>query len=347
MKAQQVFLHTVAIIVVGTAAVRGAEEVRAPGLVLTTENDLYANVFKYGGQDRHYTQGLKIMYIGGDKDFTAISSLLNRWVPKLGLQNEACNVGFAIGQNMYTPINKLSYSAIPGDWPYAGLLYGSLIFQRRGTTGNSVPTLDSYELDIGVVGPASFAKDIQRQWHRWIAGDLPQGWANQLKNEPGLELKCARYWRLTPNEKVGRYFDFVPHVGADIGNIRLDANAGGFLRFGYNLPQDFGVSLIDGTAPSIAPVKTEKGRWFSCHIFVGGEGRIVGRDIFLDGNSFAHSLSVNKENLVGDFMWGGGFMLFQHFEANFTGVIRGDRFENQPGGTDAIGSITVKAIFPL
>jgi len=347
MKTQRLFLYTIAIIAVGAAAVRGAEEARAPGLVVTTENDLYANMFKYNNQDRHYSQGMKIMYIGGDKDFTTISSALNRWVPKLGLQNEACNVGFAIGHNIYTPINKTSYAPVLDDEPYAGWFYGSLIFQRRGVTGRDVPILDSYELDLGMVGPASIAKDIQRQWHRWIGSDLPNGWANQLKNEPGLELKAARYWRLTPNENVGRYFDVVPHVGASLGNVRIDANAGAFLRLGYNLPQDFGVSLIEGTAPSIAPIKTEKGRWFSFHIFVGGEGRVVGRDIFLDGNSFADSLSVNKKPFVGDFMWGGGILLFQHFEMNFTGVIRSDRFERQPGATDALGSVTFKAIFPL
>lgn len=340
-------LTIIAVLACATTSVRAADEVRAPGLIVTSENDLYANTFGYNDQDRHYTQSLKIMYIGGDKDFTAITSALTRFAPKLGLQGEACNAGFAIGQNMYTPIDKSTYAPIPGDWPYAGWLYGGLIFQRRGTTFNDVPTLDSYEFDLGVVGPMSIADEIQRWWHHVINSVRPNGWANQLKTEPAFELKYARYWRLTPNENVGRFFDVIPHVGANLGTIRVDANAGAILRVGYNLPQDFGVSLIEGAAPSIAPYTTEKGRWFSIYAFAGGEGRVVGHDMFLDGNTFAHSLHVNKENAVGDFIFGAGLLLFQHVEASFTGVVRSSQFETQRGGTDAFGSITLKAVFGI
>lgn len=346
MKPQRLLLQTIAVLIVSIATAR-ADEARAPGLVVTTENDLYANMFNFNNQDQHYTQSLKIMYIGGDKDFTAISSRLNGWLPKLGLRDDACNVGFALAQHMYTPVDTATYESVPGDEPYAGWLYGSLIFQRRGVTLNNVPTLDSYELDLGVVGTSSLANVIQRQWHEWIHSPRPNGWEHQLKNEPTLEMKYARYWRLTPNKKVGRFFDFIPHLGADLGNVRIDANAGAFLRFGINLPQDFGISLVEGPAPSIAPIKTEKGQWFSCYVFAGGEGRVVARDLFLDGNSFADSMSVDKKNVVGDFIFGGGVLLFQHLEASFTGVIRSSRFENQPGARDAYGSITIKAIFWL
>ncbi|MBM3859072.1 MAG: lipid A deacylase LpxR family protein [Verrucomicrobia bacterium] len=347
MKAQRLFLLTLATVMVAAATARAAGEARAPGLVVTTENDLYANPFNFRNQDRHYSQGLKIMYIGGDKDFTVIAPPLNRWMPKLGLRDEACNVGFAIGQNMYTPFDTDTFDPVPGDEPYAGWLYGSFIFQRRGVTLNGIPTLDSYELALGVVGPAALGDVIQRQWHKWINRARPNGWEHQLKNEPAIIAKYARYWRLTPNEQLGRYFDFIPHVGADLGNIRIDANAGAFLRLGYNLPQDFGISLIDGPAPSIAPIKVDRPEWFSCYAFVGGEGRVVARDIFLDGNSFTDSLSVEKKSVVGDFMFGFGILLFQHVEASFTGVIRSMRFENQPGGRDAYGSVTIKAVFAI
>jgi len=329
------------------SAAPATEDNSASGFLILSENDLYCNFFGYKNRDRHYTQGLKLMYIGSEQDFQAIAARLNRWVPKLGLREERCSVGFALGQNIYTPSDIDTAAPIPGDQPYAGWLYGSLLFQRRGLTGNRVPTLDSFELALGVVGPASLAAATQRQWHRWIRSDLPNGWENQLKNEPTLELKYARYWRLTPNEHTGRYFDFVPHIGADLGNVRMDLNAGVFLRLGYNLPQDFGVNLIDDPAPAIPLSRKTKSSWFSCYAFVGAEGRMVARDIFLDGNSFADSLSVDKKNAVGDFLFGGGLLLFHHLEASFTGVIRSSRFENQPGGRDAYGSIMLKAIFSI
>jgi hypothetical protein len=347
MSIQRLFLQAIAITALGTAVARGADEVQTASLLFTTENDLYANMFNYKNHDRHYTQGLKIMYLASERDFTRTCSNLNICLPKLGIDRETCNIGFAFGQNMYTPIDKASYAPVLNDQPYAGWLYGSFIFQRRGITLKDIPTLDSYEIDLGVVGPASIANVTQSQWHRWIHSDIPNGWENQLKNEPGIVLKYARYWRLTPNEDVGRFFDIVPHLGADLGNIRIDANIGGVLRLGYNLPQDFGITTIEGTAPYNAPVSKEKGRWFSCHVFVGGEGRAIARDIFLDGNSFADSLSVNKKPFVGDFIWGAGILLFQFLDVSFTGVIRSDRFERQPGGGDAFGCLTIKGIFPI
>jgi len=337
-----------AILLAGLAVTaRAADAQRGSALIVTEENDAFASLFGKDNQDRHYTQGLKFTYIADEKDFTWLSSRFTRWTPKFGLKNESSNVGFTFGQNVYTPLDKTSIAPVPNDRPYAGWLYGGVVFQRRGTTFNNIETLDNYELDLGVVGPASLAAESQRQWHRWTQVNLPAGWENQLKNEPGFELKYARYWRLTPNEKVGRYFDFIPHVGCSLGNINTLANMGVLFRLGYNLPQDFGPANNDGTAPTIAARRNDKTDWLSVYVYGGGEGRVVGHSIFLDGNTFADSQSVHKSNPVGDIVFGFGIAAWQHVELNFTGVMRSNQFSTQPGGTDCFGSITLKAIFGI
>jgi lipid A 3-O-deacylase len=40
------------------------------------------------------------------------------------------------------------------------------------------------------------------------------------------------------------------------------------------------------------------------YFFAGAQGRAVGRNIFLDGNTFRHSLSVPKKNFVADLQAG-------------------------------------------
>ena len=44
---------------------------------------------------------------------------------------------------------------------------------------------------------------------------------------------------------------------------------------------------------------------FSAYVFAGVDGRAIARNLFLDGNTFEGSRSVNKMNLVGDLSWAG------------------------------------------
>lgn len=319
---------------------------RASFLSVIEENDTFGNIFGVKNQDRHYTQGLKLMLIGGDDTFPKLTSALDRFVPQLGMRSEASDIGLiVIAQHMYTPADITNTAPIYTDHPYGGWLYTGLIYQRRGVTPDRhIPVLDSFELDLGVTGSASLAREAQRNYHRLIHGDMPQGWDHQIKTEPGLELKYARYWRLSPNENTARYFDFIPHVGCSLGNIRTLANIGGIVRFGYNLPQDFGPVIIDSTAPTVAPMK--KSSPFSLYGFGGAEGRVVAHNIFLDGNTYLDSMSVDKKNVVGDLVWGFAIQFWQHIEFNFTGVLRSREFSGQKG-VDGFGSIGLKAVFPI
>ena len=80
-------------------------------------------------------------------------------------------------------------------------------------------------------------------------------------------------------------------------------NAGFELRAGNGLPNDFGTSPIRSAGDSNAPLEDIAKRRFSAgglHVFISADARLVARDIFLDGNTFAASHSVNKEIVVGN-----------------------------------------------
>jgi hypothetical protein len=96
--------------------------------------------------------------------------------------------------------------------------------------------LDNIELNVGMVGGVSFAEDVQKTWHKWFGFQRPNGWDNQLKNEPGFLLNYKRKWRMrTPHKYFGVDADFTPHAGVGLGNILTQASVGFTVRFGGNL----------------------------------------------------------------------------------------------------------------
>jgi hypothetical protein len=58
-------------------------------------------------------------------------------------------------------------------------------------------------------------------------------------------------------------------------------------------------------------------------------GRAVLRDIFLDGNTFADSHSVDKKYFVAD-LAGGVAIYFEQFKLTWTQVLRTKEFDGQP-----------------
>jgi hypothetical protein len=309
---------------------------------ITEENDKYASTFG-PHQDRHYTHGLKFAYCASDNDFLNATAALSAALPTFAIDPSAANLGFVFGQNMYTPTDLTLKNPDPHDRPYAGWLYGGVFLQRRGLTAGSIPVLENFEVDLGIVGPESLGGTIQKWYHNTIHVDIPQGWGHQLKTEPGLEIKYARLWRLTAGPESARYCDFIPYVGGTVGNILVAGNVGATLRAGWDLPNDFGIPIND-SAYSVNGGLTADAPAFSAYAFGRAEGRGVAHNIFLDGNSFRNGPHVDKEPFVGDLSLGMAVRLFRHVELSYVRVIRTDEFVHQPN-KDTFGSITAKVMF--
>ena len=309
----------------------------------TVENDSFANMFG-DHQDRHYTAGLKIMLFGGDDFATNLTTRLNR-LENWGIVPEAAQLGWVmLGQNIYTPEDIMDSMPIHEDRPYAGWLYTGAVYQRRGALSDNLFVMENFEFNLGVVGPYSLAEESQKTVHRWwFPDDIPKGWGHQLHNEPGLVLKYERLWRYSPTKETARHFDVIPYIGGDLGNVFTFAQAGTAVRAGFNLPDDFGMQIIDSPA-SVNGGLTRKAPFWSAYAFGGMTGRAVGHDVTMDGNSFRGGPSVEKRNLVGDLTWGGALRLFRHLEIAYTHTERTIEFRGQHGD-DKFGSITVKGLF--
>jgi lipid A 3-O-deacylase len=309
---------------------------------ITDENDLWSNPFG-SHQDRHYTHGIKLAYIGGDDAMTNLTTRLNRFF-WWGHQPLPGNFGFVAGQDMYTPQDIRDPYPILTDRPYAGWLYAGLVYQRHNERSAHSATMESFEVNFGVVGPDSLAGDTQTLVHRWrCPDDLPEGWQYQIHNEPGLVLKYARLWRYSLNDTAARFVDMIPRAGFEAGNVVTFATVGVAARAGYNLPPDFGPQIIDSPASVNGGMNQHTPR-FSCYGFAGVDERYVVHDITLDGNTFRSSQSVDKYNFVNDLSWGIAVGLGQHLELSYTHITRSKEFHGQQG-KDILGSINFKIKF--
>lgn len=254
---------------------------------LVVDNDTDFFIPGPGATDRNYTMGVRFNLFHDAAQAPGWAG----FVP--GFKNaEHLRMATSIGQEIYTPDAISRSAAIADDRPYAGWLYtGRVIVSEQERIARS------FELDLGVVGPASKADRLQTWWHRETGVRLPRGWRNQVANEPGVLMRWEERRRPWGYQ---RHVDFVPHAGLAVGNVLTQANAGGTLRIGMALPDDFGPWR---NAP---PPTTAGGRRFSLYAFARAEGRVVGHNIMLDGNTFAPNHRVSRLPLVGESELGAG-----------------------------------------
>lgn len=320
------------------------DQLESPGpwsLNLYFENDLFADT------DQQYTNGTKISWVSPDvseyveTNFAVLTEFVDREMRFLSESYDFKNLAFSIGQNMYTPEDIETTELIETDRPYAAWLYLSAGFHAKNDR-----VQDTFEIQLGMVGPAALGEEIQNFVHD--LRDIPkaQGWDNQIRNEPGLNLVSERRVRLeADNTGMGWEADAIASGGFVLGNVSSYLNLGIEGRVGYNLPQDFGTTHIRPGGETNIPFIDERFRGmrteqdFGVLLFASVEGRVVGRDIFLDGNTFRDSHSVDKEPLVADLALGVKFKL-KSFKVSYSMVHRTKQFKLQPEA-HTFGSVMV------
>ncbi|HPC09272.1 MAG TPA: lipid A deacylase LpxR family protein [Smithella sp.] len=295
------------------------------------ENDLFEHL------DRYYTHGTKFSWISRDlsnyREITSIPHWMQSIIEKVPLVNDPDqqrSVSLSFGQNIYTPEHKEKRKLLKNDRPYAGITYLGLGLHSKNTKH-----MDTLELGIGIVGRHSYAEDIQTKIHEWTDSEVARGWKNQLRDEPILNVYLERKWRLLQlRNSSGLGLDLIPHTGLAIGNALTGANLGGQVRFGWNVPNDFGTYLIRPGSDSSAPLDDTDPRFFAplrrfgVHAFFAVDGKAVARNILLDGNTFRDSHSVKKEPFVAEIIGGLGIIIHR-IKITYSYVHRTKEFEKQ------------------
>ncbi|MCK5340262.1 MAG: lipid A deacylase LpxR family protein [Desulfobulbaceae bacterium] len=300
------------------------------------ENDLFA------GTDQAYTNGVKYSLISPDLSPHAEEGQVPRrfleYIYRIPFIRETSpnyshKAEFSFGQNMYTPKNIAEKKQITTDRPYAGWSYFGMAYHRKFFEAGKPSFMDTVEVQFGLVGPDSFAEESQKFIHGLRDLQRPEGWDNQLNNEPGLVIAYERKWLFFKPDNSGFDYDAILHAGASLGNVSTYANTGMEIRWGWNISKNFGVSIIRPAGSSRLAVDKD----FSSYLFAAVDGRAVALDIFLDGNNFTNSHEIDKKFFVADLATGIS-LSYKGFMLTFGRIERTKEFENQPH-SHAFGSV--------
>lgn len=301
-------------------------------LTLQFENDYFGNT------DQHFSHGTRaalLMPAGLAPEWVKSTMSHLPWVDA----DTSKHIVFSLGQSIFTPDDIKRSDLIRNERPYAGWLYGGI-----GLTWVDDDSFDSFELDFGIVGPHSYAEDVQKTWHDWFNFQRPLGWDHQIRDEPGVLLTYEHKWRDAADfTLLGLDGDVIPHLGASLGNVLTQASAGLTFRIGSDLTRnfDYGPPRIRPSLPGSDYFENNAG--WSWYLFFGIEGRGVAHNIFLDGNTFRNSHSVDKKPLVGD-VQGGLALIVGPVRLAYTHVFRTKEFEQQDD-TDQFGAVSLSMKF--
>lgn len=271
-------------------------------VTLTWDNDL----FTYSNTDRHYTNGIHVRL--ESKPLTAFdeSSAPGLFVPMIEALPissgtfQQRTVAYSAGQKMFTPDDITLASPRPDDMPYAGLLYASADFSA--STSNYA---DLFRLTLGLVGPGSLAKQTQKAAHKLVGVDDPKGWSHQLGNEIVFSALYERRHLLASGNWGGHAsFDLVGIGRGEIGTLNTGAEAGLAIVFSETGMNGHRKLQSDVAGNGYLSRSDLKQGWFG---YLGTTGRVTLRNVFLDGNTYRDSPSVDKKPINGSVFLGFGF----------------------------------------
>jgi hypothetical protein len=296
---------------------------------IAVENDSLSS-----GADDNYTSGIKIAYVSP-------SAGVPDWLEGAGGFTRALSGsdpdfwGVAIGQSIFTPEDISAVPAPPDQHPYAGWLYMQLMVgvEEEREPGRRARYLDTYELELGIVGPSALGEEAQSGIHQILGAPEPLGWDSQLHDEFAFAVSFDRRWRaarLFGNFLGGLEADLTPSAGVTLGTLRTEARLGAIARIGQRIDNDYGPPRV---RPSLAGVEHFAGGPLSWSLFAGAQARAVARNLFLDGNTFEDSASVERTPYVGDFQ--AGFSISAgDWRLAYTYVWRTEEFETQDARQD-------------
>lgn len=145
----------------------------APGkewLTFSVENDSFT------GSDNNYTSGLGISWVSADLESYDDDSFVSKWgrlwsfLPFVSDEGYTTYAAWTLAQEMHTPDDITNPSPPEDDQPYAGVLYVDGLLYARKERWTHV-----WQMKLGVVGPASQAEDLQRDFHDLVSADEPMG----------------------------------------------------------------------------------------------------------------------------------------------------------------------------
>lgn len=201
-----------------------AQERTTLGMRYRFDNEFYNVIHR--GSDLYYTQGFRFDLVYGNpgkKRFTEF--LLIPLARSSGKVSNMYSVGMA--HQIYTPQNQSTVSLL-ADRPFAGVLFLS----------NALESVDSVrglklttEVDLGIIGPYTFAEQAQAFVHKLIHNVIPVGWSTQMRTDIIFNyLVSAEQVFWSPNQDV----NFSGKLEANVGTLYNTLGSGFLFQAGRN-----------------------------------------------------------------------------------------------------------------
>jgi hypothetical protein len=240
---------------------------------------------------------------------------------------------------MHTPDDIDNPNPPESDQPYAGILYvDSVLYARNGRWTHA------WELKLGVVGPASHAEDVQKDFHELIGADEPMGWDTQLPNEPVINVgyTVAHVWR---DGKVGKAAEWrlVPIGHAGLGTYFTGVGLGMYGEIGWNLVEALGTTSLREGLNAASTVGVGPVHGWSVSFFGGFGGYGIVHYLPLDGTVFRDSRSVDTKPFVGTGSLGFA-VRHRSFALSLAASFSTDAFETQLEDTE-FGTLSMSWYF--
>lgn len=134
-----------------------------------------------------------------------------------------------------------------------------------------------------------------------------------------------------------------PNINLALGNVYTYAGTGASVTFGPYTER------LQDTPPRVQPAMAGTGFFdtpdneLSWYLFAGVDGRAMARNIFLDGNSFRDSNSVDKKYFIGDANVGAA-ITYDDYRLSYTLNYRTREFRRQDDPS-VFGSVTLTTRF--
>lgn len=304
-------------------------------LTLVGENDSLSS-----GADRNYTSGIKVEYVSP-------VNVMPKWVRGLDdftrstFNTRPSYWGVGLGQSIFTPQDISETPAPANQHPYAGWLYAKvLVAAEENVIARPPRYLDLLELEFGMVGPSAMGEEAQSGIHQILGAPEPNGWDSQLRDEFAFAASVERKWRASKvfaNLPGDLEVDAVPGIGVTLGTLRTEAKMGAVFRLGQHLAEDFGPPRVRPGLGGVGYFRANQA--FSWYLFGGVDLRAVGRNLFLDGNTFRDSARVDRKPFVAD-VQAGLALQAGDYRLAYTYVTRSEEFEGQ-GEIQDFGSVAL------
>jgi hypothetical protein len=245
--------HLLSIAVLALMAAPAAAEDAHLSLLL--QNDIVA-----GSDGGGYSNGIALSYLRtASPGETSIAPqwLLAPLAPLLGLGQATLTLS-SLNQTMVTPSDITRKIPDPADAPYIGTLWF-----RAAQVSVQGEVADMLALNLGMIGPASGARQSQIFIHHITRSDRPEGWDAQLGNR--LLIGIDRYRAVRFAERGATddrpSADAIVLGGASLGNLQSSLGGTLLLRYGTGLKRSYPTALRQ-TTRSADPIMLGRG-WFA------------------------------------------------------------------------------------